>query len=76
MLFSIINKSFCFIIFYCNIAGMNQHFPTNMFNEVAPEKQSQNNPWIFLRHVNVGLYSVSHLDVRQIKNLNYVNFES
>ena len=64
------------MIFYCNIAGMNQHFPTNMFNEVAPEKQSQNNPWIFLHHVNIGLYSVSHLDAVQIKNFNYIIFEA
>ena len=55
---------------------MNQHFPTSMFNEVAPEKTSQNNPQTFLHIVNVGLYSVSHLDVLQIKNLNYVISEA
>ena len=63
-------------MFYCNIAGMNQHFPTSMFNEVASEKRPQNNPWIFLRNVNVGLYCVSHLDAVHIKNFNYIIFEA
>ena len=67
---------FLFHDVFCNIVGMNQHFPTSMFNEVAPEKTSQNNPQTFLHIVNVGLYSVSHLDVLQIKNLNYVISEA